>query len=450
MKNELIAIQPFDCFVAFIEDECFVGIGNFALQIVFIHGSLHVEAVRLQSILSGNGFLLLFIFRSVFFSFIDHSLDVFLAQTTLVICDCDLVFFVRRFLQSGYIQNAVSVNIESDFNLWYATWCWWNARQFEFAQQIVIFDAGLVVGIGGKCLGLFGWNGCVSFDQNAHNATSCFDTQRQGCNIQQEMAACTAAPYATASSGLIDLFNSLPLKKSCNNFWTFGIRVDPPTSTISWMLDLSILASRMAFSTGSMVERNKSAFNSSKRARKSVPSNSESISILAWVEDDRVLFARSHAVRATTKIENQHVAFTNGFFVQTISNGSGCRFIDDTKNVHTGNCSSVFGGLTLRIIEVRGYCNDGIGHSLAQISFGCFLHLGQYHGTNFFWEEGLLLILVSHFDFRFRLKVAHFEWPMFHISLNDGIVEFTANQTFSIEDGVRWIHGNLIFGGITN
>ena len=28
------------------------------------------------------------------------------------------------------------------------------------------------------------------------------------------MATCTAAPYATASSGLIDLLGSLPLKKS--------------------------------------------------------------------------------------------------------------------------------------------------------------------------------------------------------------------------------------------
>ncbi|RNA39293.1 hypothetical protein BpHYR1_005078 [Brachionus plicatilis] len=32
------------------------------------------------------------------------------------------------------------------------------------------------------------------------------------------MAAWTAAPYATASSGLIDLFSSLPLKKSWSSF----------------------------------------------------------------------------------------------------------------------------------------------------------------------------------------------------------------------------------------
>jgi len=47
------------------------------------------------------------------------------------------------------------------------------------------------------------------------------------------MAACTVAPKATASSGLIDLFNSLPLKNSANKSCTLGIRVEPPTKTIS-------------------------------------------------------------------------------------------------------------------------------------------------------------------------------------------------------------------------
>lgn len=47
------------------------------------------------------------------------------------------------------------------------------------------------------------------------------------------MAACTAAPYATASSGLIDLLSSLPWNMFWRRIWTLGIRVEPPTSTIS-------------------------------------------------------------------------------------------------------------------------------------------------------------------------------------------------------------------------
>jgi len=47
------------------------------------------------------------------------------------------------------------------------------------------------------------------------------------------MPACTAAPNATASSGLIPLLGSLPLKKSRSRLTTLGMRVEPPTSTTS-------------------------------------------------------------------------------------------------------------------------------------------------------------------------------------------------------------------------
>ena len=120
--------------------------------------------------------------------------------------------------------------------------------------------------------------------------------------VPERMAACTAAPYATASSGLIDLEGSLPLKKSVSSWITLGIRVEPPTSTTSCTWALDIFESRSTFSTGSMVPRKRSMLSSSKRARvieekKSMPSKSESISIEVCVDDDRVRLARSQAVR---------------------------------------------------------------------------------------------------------------------------------------------------------
>mmetsp|Transcript_21739 Transcript_21739/g.52323 ORF Transcript_21739/g.52323 Transcript_21739/m.52323 type:complete len:253 (-) Transcript_21739:930-1688(-) len=83
----------------------------------------------------------------------------------------------------------------------------------------------------------------------------------------ERMPPCTAAPYATASSGLMPLLGSLPLKKSWRSDCTLGMRVEPPTSTISWMPPLAIFESRRQRSTGSMVERKRSAQSSSNLAR---------------------------------------------------------------------------------------------------------------------------------------------------------------------------------------
>ncbi|KAJ8431145.1 hypothetical protein Cgig2_026742 [Carnegiea gigantea] len=53
----------------------------------------------------------------------------------------------------------------------------------------------------------------------------------------------------------------------------------------------------------------------------------------------------------TTKIEDQHILLTNtsGLFVKTIRNRSSGWLVDDTHNIEAGNDSSIFGGLTLRI-----------------------------------------------------------------------------------------------------
>ena len=60
----------------------------------------------------------------------------------------------------------------------------------------------------------------------------------------ERIAAWTAAPYATASSGLRDLHSSLSLKNSESCFWILGIRVVPPTRITSSISDLETFAKK--------------------------------------------------------------------------------------------------------------------------------------------------------------------------------------------------------------
>lgn len=53
-------------------------------------------------------------------------------------------------------------------------------------------------------------------------------------------------------------------------------------------------------------------------------------------------------------------------FVQTVSNGSSRWLVNDTQNIEPRNGPSVFGGLTLRVIEVGRYSHHGICYSLDQ------------------------------------------------------------------------------------
>mmetsp|Transcript_21305 Transcript_21305/g.54268 ORF Transcript_21305/g.54268 Transcript_21305/m.54268 type:complete len:335 (-) Transcript_21305:313-1317(-) len=119
----------------------------------------------------------------------------------------------------------------------------------------------------------------------------------------ERMPPCTAAPYATASSGLIPLFGSLPLKKSLSSACTLGMRVEPPTSTTSSISAFLRSESSMTFCTGVSVFLNRSMHSSSKRARvsvseKSLPSKRPSISTRTWCCVDSWRLARSTSRRS--------------------------------------------------------------------------------------------------------------------------------------------------------
>merc|ERR1712020_656086 len=82
---------------------------------------------------------------------------------------------------------------------------------------------------------------------------------------------------------------------------------------------------------------------------------------------------------STTQVEYENILFSF-LFVHTVCNSGSCWFIDDSHYIETSNGPGIFGGLTLSIIEISGYSNNGVGNLFTQISFCDFLHLDEDHG----------------------------------------------------------------------
>mmetsp|Transcript_7228 Transcript_7228/g.14004 ORF Transcript_7228/g.14004 Transcript_7228/m.14004 type:complete len:201 (-) Transcript_7228:849-1451(-) len=140
----------------------------------------------------------------------------------------------------------------------------------------------------------------------------------------ERMPPWTAAPYATASSGLMPLFSSLPSKYSERSSWILGMRVDPPTST-TWSTWLrSRPESVRVFFTGSMVLLKRSMQSSSNLARvrvsdRSWPSKKASISIRCWWAVDSWRLARSTSRRSFWRARLSLVASLPDFFLNCFS-----------------------------------------------------------------------------------------------------------------------------------
>mmetsp|Transcript_11652 Transcript_11652/g.49029 ORF Transcript_11652/g.49029 Transcript_11652/m.49029 type:complete len:471 (+) Transcript_11652:469-1881(+) len=115
------------------------------------------------------------------------------------------------------------------------------------------------------------------------------------------MAPCTAAPYATASSGCTLLHSCLPSKNSCRMACTRGTRVEPPTSTISSTSSLDCFESVSTRLTHSRQRWKVFSHNLSNLARVTSHEISWSptvISTRALVELDSWRLAVSHAERS--------------------------------------------------------------------------------------------------------------------------------------------------------
>jgi hypothetical protein len=152
----------------------------------------------------------------------------------------------------------------------------------------------------------------------------------------------------------------------------------------------------------------------------------------------------------TTKIEDEDVALTLDLLVKTVGNGSGGGLVDDTKDVKTGNQTSILGSLALRVVEVCGNSDDSVVDGATKVRLGGLTHLGKDHGGDLLRGEGLLLALELDLDDGLATLVDDLEGEVLHVGLDLSIGELAADEALGVEDGVVRVHGDLVLGRITD
>ena len=152
----------------------------------------------------------------------------------------------------------------------------------------------------------------------------------------------------------------------------------------------------------------------------------------------------------TTKIEDEDVALALNLLVETVGNGGRGGLVDDTEDVEASNETGVLGGLTLRIVEVRGDSDDSVVNGATKVRLSGLAHLDQNHGGNLLGGEDLLLALELDLDDGLAGTIDDLEREVLHVGLDLSIAELAANEALGVEDGVVGVHGDLVLGGITD
>ena len=127
--------------------------------------------------------------------------------------DGNFLLLAGALVLSGYMQNAVGVNVKGHFNLRHAARSGGNAVQLEVAEELVILKhlafalanadihGGLVISGGGEHLALAHRNGRVAFDHRSGDAAHRFNGQGQRSHVQQKHVIHVPLKHAALNSG---------------------------------------------------------------------------------------------------------------------------------------------------------------------------------------------------------------------------------------------------------
>ena len=116
-------------------------------------------------------------------------------------------------------------------------------------------------------------------------------------------------------------------------------------------------------------------------------------------------------------------------------------------DVETGDSPAIFGGLALRIVEVRRNRDHCLGNLFPEVVLRRFLHLHQDHGGDFLGGVRLVSDLYPGFPV---VGFDHGVGRLRHVLADFVAVEHSADEAFNREDGVLAVGDGLSFGHLAD
>src|SRR5690606_39035299 len=111
-----------------------------------------------------------------------------------------------------------------------------------------------------------------------------------------------------------------------------------------------------------------------------------------YVEDAVLDFENGDVESAAAEIEDGDGDVE--FFAESKGQCRGGGLVDDANDVQSGDASGVFGGVALRVVEIRGHGDDGFERLFAEVFLGDEFHFLQDDAGNF----GQAVFFVAQFD----------------------------------------------------
>jgi len=191
-------LEELQSFIDDTFDSLLFFLGELVLQLLVTQCVLDLEAIILKAILGINLFAGLLVLFLVALSVLDHLLDLLGTESVCVGLDLNRLRFTVCFVDCLDVENAVSVDIEGDFNLRSASWGRLYSFKVELAKLVIVLNhwpfsfkdfnlhSWLVVSVGRESLRFLAWNLRVSWNDVSHDASSGLNSLRKRSDVDKQ------------------------------------------------------------------------------------------------------------------------------------------------------------------------------------------------------------------------------------------------------------------------